>query len=485
MADPEIEIVENPAAGDTGGAIIRLNGQWLFPPGAVFRIDPVDASAGDREGWPSGDLKPRTTRIGRRGVELLVGPEVIHAPALRGEVPVSFTVPALGLRSVVTWPGPSVAKPAKPSPQLAELALAEQSRAAGTLQSRLHRPASAASPASAAAVAAARVVAARRTTSASLEASGNGARTTHPKLALSTLSVDRTMPRDPGAMGEGRVNGVASRTDGPGPADPASMLTDDIKLPKLPALRHGDGSIARSRQPETAAALRRLKSYEVNASHTNPADRGRGRVAGRLSGLLMAFVLGGFVASVASALVLAPDRLGVDRWPRVASALAAVGVTGRADTELMRLGAIMALPERSPNGVSAEGVELGEALRRADANLFGSGDRDRDEARYWLRRALALGLGDQGLTWAMTQLGTLYASPPNGRNDLASARLLWEMAAAKGSPWALCFLGQLHERGLGTLPNAKRALDHYRKAKASGGCAGVDDAIARVRGKAS
>ena len=120
--------------------------------------------------------------------------------------------------------------------------------------------------------------------------------------------------------------------------------------------------------------------------------------------------------------------------------------------------------------------------RRADQSLSGNNNAgpDRREAKFWLRKALSAGLADERLLWAMTQLGTLYASPAGGVADFDSARILWELAAANGDPVALCFLASLQEGGFGTPKNPAEALSLYRQAKARGGCRGIDDALARL-----
>ncbi len=147
---------------------------------------------------------------------------------------------------------------------------------------------------------------------------------------------------------------------------------------------------------------------------------------------------------------------------------------------LTSLSAIVAVPEISTRGEQAATIDLAGALSKADQSLSGTSNADKDEAKYWLRRSLALGLGEQRLVWALTQLGTLYAAPAVGAPDYASARTLWELAAAQGDPIALCFLASLHEHGLGGPKDEVRALVLYRNAKTHGGCRNVDQSIARL-----
>ena len=82
----------------------------------------------------------------------------------------------------------------------------------------------------------------------------------------------------------------------------------------------------------------------------------------------------------------------------------------------------------------------------------------------------------------LTQLGSVYAEPAAGRSpDYAKARQLWEIASAANDPVAMCFLGLLHENGLGVAADKKTALRWYERSKTTGGCPAVDESIARVR----
>ncbi|MFV0369421.1 MAG: tetratricopeptide repeat protein [Hyphomicrobiaceae bacterium] len=150
------------------------------------------------------------------------------------------------------------------------------------------------------------------------------------------------------------------------------------------------------------------------------------------------------------------------------------------EESLKTLSAVLAVPDVSTNGTDATSVDLAGALNRADDLLSTGESGDKEEAKYWLRRALAQGLSEKRMVWAMTQLGTLYAAPMSGAPDYAAARSVWELAAAQGDPVALCFLAALHEHGLGVPADEVRALVLYRNAKAEGGCRNVDASIQRL-----
>lgn len=237
------------------------------------------------------------------------------------------------------------------------------------------------------------------------------------------------------------------------------------------------------------------------SQHTDPAAHGREPIGARerrprralpfLFGfsLAAALALGSWFALNPSNAVQLPWLTGANTAVDTAAVAARPPARPSPDLE-----GVLALTPRSPAGVDPEGVDLEAALRRADENLH-SAAPDRDEASFWLKYAVRLGLGNQRLTWALTQLGTLYASGHIARNDtptasaddtrepapdFATARLLWQIAAAKGDPVATCFLASLHEHGLSVERSTSRALELFRTAKTRGGCRGNDDAIRRL-----
>ncbi len=135
----------------------------------------------------------------------------------------------------------------------------------------------------------------------------------------------------------------------------------------------------------------------------------------------------------------------------------------------------------SPRGQTSNGITSDQAFELADAKLRGiGGPPDAEEAQYWLRVGVAEALGGERLSWALTQLGTLYAKPAASPSDFATARAVWELAAAKQDPVALCFLARLEERGHGGAPNKALALQLFQQAKETGQCNGSEQAIERL-----
>jgi hypothetical protein len=135
----------------------------------------------------------------------------------------------------------------------------------------------------------------------------------------------------------------------------------------------------------------------------------------------------------------------------------------------------------SPRGQTLNDLTSDQAFEFADAKLRGiGGPADAEEARYWLRVGVARALGGQRLRWALTQLGTLYARPTASSSDFATARAVWELAAAKQDPVALCFLARLEEGGHSTPPDKALALQLFQQAKEAGQCDGSEQAIERL-----
>ncbi len=142
---------------------------------------------------------------------------------------------------------------------------------------------------------------------------------------------------------------------------------------------------------------------------------------------------------------------------------------------------LLAPGDISPKGQTSNGVTSDQAFEFADAKLRGiDGPADPEEARYWLRVGVGKALEGERLRWALTQLGTLYARPAASSSDFATAREVWELAAAKQDPVALCFLARLEEGGHGAAPNNALALQLFQQAKASGQCSGSEQAIERL-----
>ncbi len=516
MSDVSISVLRDPESSDS--AIIRLTGVALLPPGSIFRISPIDENEGATtpDGWPAGDLKPLRQRITSDGVDLLMGPEVIAAPALLPGTPVSIAVPSVGASGELRWPDlpPPKAErrqnvvmtPGMLAREHAARAEAERDDAAALAveadSDDIHPlapaheangdafadpPASARAAAAAAAAAARSLMGDRPAAGATVRDNGSevaGSLPTPPAPSASPrtelASLQRPEPQSPKHAGlAAPVLPPPNAPLSPGRALPGTRTVADddaVTAPSSSALSKGGALVPTARGMTTSADVASTIAQPGRAmAATEP------RASKRRGGSVLAFLAGALVATgvAIGAFKVAGDAPG--HWLGLSGAKPSdASRTETAPYE--RLGKILDFPLVSPLGRKAADVGLDDALMLADKSLYGGPeDRNRDEAKYWLRKALSDGIGDRRMLWALTQLGSLYAQPDTGAPDYAAARELWSLAATKGDPVAVCFLASLSEHGLGTSRDLSRALSLYRSAKALGGCRNVDAAIARLK----
>jgi len=85
--------------------VIRLDGVWLLQDKATVRIRPLgDQGSLNLDGWPSLEQVPIDVRTTSRGIELVVGPEVVDAEALQPGRKVGISIPAADVSGEVIWP---------------------------------------------------------------------------------------------------------------------------------------------------------------------------------------------------------------------------------------------------------------------------------------------------------------------------------------------------------------------------------------------
>lgn len=155
---------------------------------------------------------------------------------------------------------------------------------------------------------------------------------------------------------------------------------------------------------------------------------------------------------------------------------------GQAAANVATLFDILSPGAVSPRGRAAAGVDRDAALALADTYIHGDAATvDLKEGEFWIRHAVGRLMADGRLKWALTQLGTVYAAPGETAPDFEKARLMWQLSGALGDAVALCFLGNLHEYGLGVPASRDAALSWYERGRTAGGCKGNDEAIARVK----
>ncbi len=176
------------------------------------------------------------------------------------------------------------------------------------------------------------------------------------------------------------------------------------------------------------------------------------------------------VAVAAVAVVLALQALGYVLFGARHSGDVTRDVAAKSRAAETGIYAALHAGDTSPAGIKANGVPAPRILELADASLFGDpAARNTEEAAFWLKRYL-IANNDERARRAMTQLGTTFAAPSRGTPDYASARQIWEIAAAHGDAVAICFIAKLHEGGLGGAADRAAAIRWTEMARASGGC---------------
>lgn len=462
----KLEVVAETAHREGGHAVLRLKGLDSVPAGTTFCIEPVDDEAGAAppEGWPSGPLTPIEVRPVDGGLDILIGPDVVDNPRLRAGTPVAITIDTIGLRQELLWPSlnPSIS-PRRPARVLTmnqsaamTQALRDAERRQAVVAQIAKAPDSAARDESAAISQTAAAILA-----ATLPPAANGGETRTagvPGAGLSTLSTSRDRqppPVEPPAPQPARLQKVEGSTETPRPSAVSDAVS--VEVADAPAVgrsypvvvRDGDGYITDyvARRRSNIALVFGTLALVIASAATGFAYRSA--MTGAANPIT--------TASVSSS----PDRVALP-----ASTLYDVFKTVDAPDVREKLKAI----------------DREQALGLADTLIHSAGSqRDLKDAEALLRHGLGLSLADKSTLWALTQLGSLAAQSIDGEPDFVRARLLWELSAAHGDPVAMCFLGELHENGLGVPSSKPTARKWYLQAKQAGGCRTVDAALARLK----
>jgi hypothetical protein len=520
-----VEVVQDARFPHGGHAVIRLHGLWLLPPQAKFRIDPIEEAAPEiATDWPAGERVPKETRVTSRGVEILVGPDIVDAAALQPGTPVTISIPSASISADLRWPNLPVSSAPRrgqvimsASELRAEIATAERLRrereqaladAEAERLARLHAEAQADK------------LRRERSEAASLSslqprggdvmvrddkqaqvggAGGSSWPTGIERAAQAAQEQTRDAARPAPPRPTPAASTTATTTTGAAmastplmPSSQASTSTIEVTIEDpISASRNADGSLRL--QPTSNNSIVTRESTVETGPHMQSLGEGSKHYQQRQ---MMSFGVG-FLAAAglswlfwngirselrkpAAADVQATKTQGVATAVATAATTVAVPATARMAVESgVTLKDVFSLDKVSPRGRSAVDVDLTTALKLADDGLHGAA-ADRQESAFWLRKSLALVLNQDEVKWALTQLGSTFAAPASGPPDYTKARLIFEIAGAQGDPVANCFLGSIHELGLGVPPSKPAALGYFKTAKAAGGCRGSDDAIARL-----
>lgn len=413
MSDVHVEVLPDPAALNGGRAVVRLIGIFYLPGDVTYRIEPTDnrIDANADPGWPGGDRRPNATRLTRDGIDLLIGPDVVEARRLAPGTLVRITIPAAAIDMELRWP--------------------DIPRQTNRSKTKLLPP-----PLPA------------RKRPATGHADGTAHTSTPDQRTDDTATNwgDKPSPQD----------GARNLSAGAGPKGQSGTGPEPGKEPTQKAEPPQKAEPA----PLTPAMPRYLERA-MTQQPKRPAT----------PGLVKPFLIGLVIAAAISAAGWIGFQNEIARYVRALAEARLAGTSAAPSSPRPALFELFAEPEStSPRGRSAQNVSRTDALAIADTHLRAN-PPDRAEARFWLRTAMSRALGDAKMTWALTQLGTLYAAGIEGAApDYARARTFWEIAGAHGDPVALCFLGLLHEKGLGVRPAPTHAQALYAQAEKRGGC---------------
>lgn len=494
MSAVTVEVVQDARFPHGGHAVIRLHGLWLLPPQAKFRIDPVDDTLPEGStDWPSGERAPKETRVTSRGVEILVGPDIVDAGALQPGTPVTISIPSAAISADLRWPN----LPVSSAPRRGQVIMsAAELRAEIATAERLRRERELAA-ADAEAERQARFQADTLADKSRRERSDAASLSSLQPRGETMLKEDKSHVAHGPTSSSGIGAGAGRPSMTPTPLKPSLAPTSTIAVTiedPIAAARNTDGSLRLS--PTTSGSMVALDAVAEAGPHMLPSGDGSNHFQHRQ---MVSFGVGFLAAAGLSWLFWNGIRSDLrkpsagdvqatkSQGTAVIAATTGVAIAAPNDAAVapraevgVSLKDVFALDKVSPRGRAAVDVDLTMALRLADEGLHGAA-ADRQESAFWLRKSLALVLNQDEVKWALTQLGSTYAAPASGPPDYTKARLIWEIAGAQGDPVALCFLGSVHENGLGVAATKSTALGYFNSAKAAGGCRGVDDAIARLK----
>lgn len=501
-----VQAYEDQGRPEGGHAVIVVHGLDGPDEGVSFRLRPIDPS-GDGTGsaqW----IDSRRAEVGKRrtdqGIELLIGPDIADNEQLLPGTVIEIEFPEAGARGEFLWPNIApVLRPKRRNIVLNRSRRAKDGEPAAPAPNGGHngghhaseaaaQAPTAGSPPVTASAAKEATVAAQPVAVAALVPAG-----VDPVAASSPVQEAVKPVADALAALEAVVAAAEFEKEAqPMPSSKLSALREDDKPKPAPVRREAS---------ETAAITAGESWYEsARGSHRVASEPAPSRRPQKTStslaatgGILLAALAGIYMlsrdpggrhveppslgAATTTAVAPAPSAP-VSTTPAVAPSFAtpaAPSAAAGAGKE-PSLFDVLAAGSVSPRGVSAAGVDGAKALENANSLLQGP-NRDLEEGAFWLRRFLQSSLSDERTMRVLTQLGSAYAEPQGKAPDYVKARLLWEIASAAGDPVAMCFIGLMHENGLGTTLDRKTAMQWYERSKKAGGCPQLDDMIARVR----
>ncbi len=454
MSAYQVAVVADETAPAAGTAVVRIAGLKAWPENATLRILPIDEQAvpPNSEGWPWEAIRPVRVTVTEEGVDVVLGPDVVNSTRLLPGTPITIKVGAANLEVEARWP--SVAPMTKRRTGAVAMSAAQLLSAKAERERQEKAAAARRQELAELAAKAARDAAEEAQLSRTQTAAPASAVRGTPLRNAETSQLARLLP----------MRRAEARTAEPHPAMPTPAAAE----PKLAPMPNSLGQLAKF-GAVPASNVVALPTFMPAMSRQQTWG-----LRGFAAGLATMAVL------IAAAFMLAPPSWlppGISGATMAGAGQAQIGVLDLKNV-FKDLGATGTL---SPRNRSAVNVDVATALSLADHNLRGQrNEGETAEAEFWLKRALASSLGGQDVGWALTQLGTIYATAGSPHHSYLKAHTIWELAAAQGDPVAHCFLGALYEHGLGVAQNKKTAREHYLTADALGACRSAKEAAARL-----
>ena len=473
----EVEAVEDRSRPEGGHAVVLLRNVAKLPETMRFRLRPLDVEglAPEARRLFEEEHAPLSVSETEDGVALSIGPELAGSPHLLPGTVMEIVIAEEDLRGEFLWP--SIAPLARPkrrhimtrrapgnstAARVAPLASEAAVEVTVKAQPADEPPAIAPSVTVSPAVPVDRFDFSKAAPSKADEGDGEEARPERRSIVVRQAEL-----RGPAVS----PTGAAASTK---PVS-AGVPEAEVEIQRVPGQeRAGEArpkpAPSTGEAQEVAAALVKARAGKWGISYAGVAVMTAAAVV--LSGLAVVRFLDLAVVGRSRLAELRTGK-GVQQAP---------AVTAPQPSAAPRIYDAIAAGPRSPRGVDADTISPAKALQMAHGLLHGAeAERDPEEAIYWLKRYLASTAGTEHARIALTQLGTAYSQPVRGTRDMASARIAWELAGALGDPVAMCFLGAIHDGGIGVAVDPAAAADWFRRAAAAGGtCASANRPATRA-----
>ena len=424
MKKVEIEAFDDTSRPQGGHAVVVVRGVTRLPDKLTIQLRPLEAgqAGGPDDRWPTGDRVPLEASLTADGIKLVLGPDIADSKSLLPGMALEMTIPALSVRGELLWPVVTpLARPKRRSIMTGRPAFEPIARQ-GDVAEVVERP----------------------------------AESMPTPVQTPAAQVPPLEPVQPETAKPAAAAAVLEQVARAAPPSKTVASDDDDRLFEFgpieqPRPHYDDEQDEEGKLPPPAVA----STAPAVAADT----RGRQKI---WLGYLGAFV-GGLVTAQLAFVALSAGNTQAPRETQSASArLIELTRSERTMFDTLAAGRI------SPRGVAADGVTAVAALQKAQAQIDAGADRDPEELAFWLKSYLASTIGQEHVRRVLSQLGSTYAAPKSGAADHVTARKIWEIASAYGDSVAMCFVGMVHEHGLG-VPADKRLASAMVRAQQGGG----------------